>query len=417
MKKVNIIITATIAAATALVAVHVVYSGGVVPWFPISDSTSRQTVPAVTYNSSFNQYLVVWEDFRGSGYGCDVYAQFVNGDGSMTGINFAVSTANDWQRAPKAVYNPITDQYLVVWEDQRTYDIYGKLVNRGNPLTGSEFAISTATNSQRNPDVAYISSANKFFVAWTDDRLDKYDDDIYGKLVNADGSMASVDFPISIPLEDQLFPVIVHNSTDNQFLVVWQDDRNPATSTDIYARLVEANGTMVGPDFPISTATSDQDLPDAAYNPNSNQYLVVWKHGTKIYGRLINADKSFVGSEFPISSGSYTHYDPAVSFDTHNNQYLVTWSDSYGWDNIYARLVNADGSMDDPKFEFATGRGDFYYSDSTFNFLTNQFLVVWRHEICLDYGCDDYDTDIYGALYPEISSFEIYLPLVLRDAQ
>lgn len=447
MKKVKLAATVIIA-AVMLVAFQVVFSGGVVPWFRISDSTANQSRPGLAYNSSSNQFLVVWEDFRAPvGFGSDVYAQLVNGDGSMAGVNIPVSTVSDWQRSPKAAYNPVTGKYLVVWEDWRIDlddNIYAQLVNANGTMAGSEFTVSTGPRNQSFPDVAYNSSSNQFLVVFDDDRLVAYDNDIYGKLVNADGSMSGLDFPISTPSENQLTPVVAYNSTNNQFLVVWWDKRNQATNgADIYARLLNADGSMDGSDFPISTTSNaEQRLPAVAYDPDSNQYLVVWEHivyDSDIYGRLIHADKSFVGSEFPISSGSYAHSDPAVAFDTNKNQFLVAWSDSEGWDNIHARLVNADGSMDGPKIDFATGKGDFFYPDMAFNSLTKQFLVVWRHQTCFSYiGCEDNDTDIYGAIYPtttptatntvtpastatptstsETVNFGLYLPLVLRGA-
>ncbi len=47
-------------------------SVGVVPWFRISDNESGQSVPAITYNSTTNQYLTVWEDWRGdTGFGSE----------------------------------------------------------------------------------------------------------------------------------------------------------------------------------------------------------------------------------------------------------------------------------------------------------------------------------------------------------
>lgn len=426
MKKIKLVATVIIAAVTLLVTFQLVYSGGVVPWFRITDSTAGQSRPGLAYNSSADQFLVVWEDYRGLvGFGSDVYGQLVNGDGSMTGANLIISTADDWQRDPKAAYDPITDKYLVVWEDLRIDsddEIYAQLVNADGSMAGSEFTVSSATNDQSNPEIVYNSSSSQFLVVFDDDRLVESDVDIYGKLVNADGSMSGTDFPISTPSENQLIPVVAYNSTNNQFLVVWWDKRNQDTNWgDIYARLVDGDGTMDGSDFPISTTSNaDQFSPAVAYDPNSNQYLVVWEHDvydTDIYGRLVNADQSFVGPEFPISSGSYEHTDPAVAFDANNNRFLVAWSDSYGWDNIHAQLVSADGSMDGEKLELATGKGDFFYPDTAFNSSMKQFLVVWRHETCYSYiGCDDNDIDIYGALYPEIAYYGLYLPLVRRDA-
>lgn len=391
------------------------YSGDVVPWFRISDIPAKQTVPGVAYNSTSNQFLVVWEDFRGPGIGNDVYAQIVNGVGSMSGGNFSVSTAVDWQRSPKPAYNPATNRYMVIWEEWRNAsdDIYAQQVNANGALWGSEFIVSAATNDQSNPDIVYNPATNQFLVVFDDDRLVQYDYDIYGVLMNADGSTPGADFAITTPANNQLLPVAAYNSTDNQFLVVWQDGRNP--SDDIYARRVKANGSMVGAEFAISTSSADQSRPDVAYAPSGNRFLAVWEQSADIYGRLVRADGSFVGPEFQIASSGGNLSDPAVGFDPHSNQFLVAWSDSEGWDNIYARQVDVNGNMPDPQFDLATGKGDFFYPDMALDTATNQFLVVWRHETCYDlFGCENNDIDIYGALYGVTGHFGHYLPSLMR---
>ena len=324
MKKIKPVTIWVFVIVALLIMINIVSSDGVVPWFRISDIPHYQSRPGLAYNSSSNQFFVVWEDFRGSGIGNDVYAQLVNSDGSMSGINYPISSANDWQRDPKPVYNPVTDRYLVIWEDWRNAsdDIYAQQVNANGSLAGSEFIITNAANDQSNPDIAYNSSSNQFLVVFDDDRLVTSDYDIYGKLVNADGSLSGADFPISTPSDNQLLPVVAHNNSSNQFLVVWEDDRNPATSPDIYARLVNADGSMAGSEFAISATNADQDTPDVAYDSVSNQFLVVWEHDTEIYGRLVRADTSFTGPEFRIANSSGVLTDPAVGFDPHSKRFL-----------------------------------------------------------------------------------------------
>jgi hypothetical protein len=159
---------------------------------------------------------VVWEDWRGStGFGTNLYAQLVNGDGSMSGANFSITLADDWQRSPKPAYIQATNKYLVVWEDQRDNDIYGRLVNANGTLSGSAFPIAAAAEYQWNPDVVYNATSNQLLVVFDDDRLVSGDNDIYGQLVNSDGSLSGANITISFPSADQLLPAVAHNSADN----------------------------------------------------------------------------------------------------------------------------------------------------------------------------------------------------------
>ncbi len=394
---------------------------GALPWFRISDIPYLEEYPAAAYNSSSNQFLVVWEDFRGlSGFGSDVYAQLVNSDGSMAGGNFSISVEDDWQRGPIPAYSPVENKFLVVWVDQVNHDIHGRLVNANGSLSGSTFPISAAANYQWNPDIAYNPTSDQFLVVFDDDRLVAYDKDIYGKLVNADGTLSGNDIQISTPSEDQLLPVVAHNSADNQFLVVWQDDRNPATNADIFAQLVNGNGSLDGSNFPISTSSSDQGDPDVAYDSYSNQFLAVWEQSADIYGRVIHADGSFPGPEFQIAAGPGGLSDPSVEFDPTSRQFLVVWSSDEGWDNIYAKLVSTDGTMTD-QFDVVFSSGNHWYPDLAFNSQTRDFLIVWRHMECLtSFNCEDSDNNdkyIAGALYRAASTYRSNLPAVLRGFQ
>jgi hypothetical protein len=396
-----------------------VSSVGVVPAFPISDIPHNQTYPGLASNPSADQFLVVWEDFRGlTGFGSEVYGQLVNGDGTMAGANFPITVENDWQRGPRAVYNPTTDQYLVIWEDQTDDldDIEGQLVKADGTLQGSKLVISAAKNDQSNPEIAYNSAANEYLVVFDDDRLVEYDQDIYGVLVNANGTASGEDFPIATHAESQLLPVVAYNSRDNQYLVVWWDKRS-GVNAEVYARVVNTDGSMDGSDFLVASPSADWVTPDVAYDRFKNQYLVVWEEGTRIYGRLIKADKTFVGPEFRIDSSTRSVSDPAVAYDSSSKQFLVVWSDGYGWDDIRARLVGSDGSMLEDAFDMASGMGDYFYPDVAFDEVANQFLTVWRNETCYQTfdNCEDNDIDIYGALYRAKVHIGLYLPIVIGD--
>jgi hypothetical protein len=394
-----------------------VSSVSVVPSFPISEIPYNQTYPGLTSNPSANQFLVVWEDFRGlTGFGSEVYGQLVNGDGTMAGVNFPITVENDWQRGPRAVYNPATDQYLVIWEDQTDdlNDIEGQLVNADGALQGSKLVISAAKNDQSNPELAYNAADNQFLVVFDDDRLVEYDLDIYGVLLNANGTIAKGDFPIASAAESQLLPVVAYNSRDNQYLVVWWDKRS-GVNAEVYARVVNADGSLDGSDFVVASPGADWVTPDVAYDHLKNQYLFVWEEGTRIYGRLIMADKTFVGPEFRIGSSTRSLSDPAVAYDSSSKQFLVVWSDGYGWDDIRARLVGSDGSMLAEAFDMASGTGDYFYPEVAFDDVANQFLTVWRNETCYQTfdNCEDNDVDIYGALYQAKALLGLYLPMII----
>ncbi|MDD2856045.1 MAG: choice-of-anchor D domain-containing protein, partial [Desulfuromonadaceae bacterium] len=112
--------------------------------FPITTATgletSKQTLPNVSYDSANSRFFVAWQDGRNSqtSSGLDIYGQYVDGDGSLRGQNYAISTAAANQYAPVLAYNSTDQVFLAMWKDARNQnvsgaDIYGILFDLGNP--------------------------------------------------------------------------------------------------------------------------------------------------------------------------------------------------------------------------------------------------------------------------------------------
>jgi hypothetical protein len=402
-------------------------SAGVGDWFLLTDDPNYQGVPDVTYNPAWDQFLVIWEDTRDTGYS-SVYAQFVNSNGTLAGGNFPIAIgepAPSWHilGLPKLAYNSAADRYLVVGLDESygAFEIYGQQVNANGSLFGSKIAIPhTATLWESYPDIAYNSLANQFLVvyrAYIDDGTDYPPHNIYGAFVNANGTFAGPAFPISPTwyAHSGRYPVVAYGATNNHYLVVWDKD------DIIYGRFVNVGGLMEGDEFAITALDYyEQPETDIAYAPTLNEFLVVWVHNSDIYGRLVRADQTFVGPEFQIASaGAWDDLrSPAVSFDPSSNQFLVAWSNSDSWGSIDARQVGANGEMPEPSFEVAgVTKRDYYNPEIAFGSEANQFLLVWDRKRCLNSECDSYETNVYGAFYQAIAhyDYELYLPLVSKN--
>lgn len=101
---------------------------------------SKQTQPYIAYDSANSRFFVAWQDGRNSqtASGLDIYGQYVDGDGSLRGQNYALSTAPGNQYTPVMAYNSADQMFLAMWKDARNQnlsgaDIYGILFDLGNP--------------------------------------------------------------------------------------------------------------------------------------------------------------------------------------------------------------------------------------------------------------------------------------------
>lgn len=363
------------------------------------------------------------------------------------GANFRISNMGPDGNASydgsfaRIAYNSTDNQYLVVWsgdDDSLTddeFEIWGQLLDVDGTAVGSAFRISdmgpngNTSYGAFDPAVTYNSDANQYFVVWfgdddTDDLIDN-EFEVYGQLLDADGTE---DVGGDIRLSDMgadgntsygaLYPSVAYNSTDNEYLVVWQGDDNSGALVDneyeAWGQLVNASGVEIGLDFRISDMGDDGsnlyvvDTPTVAYNDTDNQYMVVWSgddntaplvnNELEIFGRLIDANGVVdVGGDLRLSSvgdngnTSYSAIAPQIAYNSADNQYLVVW---YGDNNtgslvddeyeVWGQLVDADGVEDGIDFRVSSmgtdgdANSDAGNTSVSYNSASNLYLVAWR---------------------------------------
>jgi PKD repeat protein len=373
--------------------------------FLVSDET-WQDQPAIAYNAGGDQFLVVW--VQAVAGGAAVYGQIFSATGQAQGEILAIpAVGNPWY--PAAAYNPVTDQYLVVWAEGQggEEDIYGQLVNADGTLPGAaNLAISTAAGRQFEPAIAYNAASDEYLVVWFDSRNGDFD--IYGQRVDADGVLLgagdpTVNFAISTAVFSQQRPVVAYNAAGDEYLVVWEDARD-GYPCDLYGQRVDADGVLLGAgdptvNFAISTAPDYEDQPAVAYNPASDEYLVVWDDDRNderdVYGQRLDAegalldnpgtpeDESVPGVNFAISVAYSYQSNPAVAYDAAHSQYLVVWVDArdvlVSWYDIYGQRVGSDGALaEQGAFAISTVVGEQSYPAVAYSAASQQYLVVWQ---------------------------------------
>jgi hypothetical protein len=437
---------------------------------PDGDTDYGAFTPAVAYNSTDNQYLVVWrgddDTWPFADEEFEIYGQRVEADtGAEIGGDFRVSTmgavgdANYDAFAPAVAYNSTDNEYLVVWHsDDNTpplvddeNEVYGQRLDAatGAPVGDDDFRLSdmgpdgSGLYDAWDPAVAYNSTDNEYVVVWAgDDDTPPVDgeDEIYGQRLDAatGDEIGDNDFRLSDmgPDGDTDFgayrPAVAYNSTDNQYLVVWEgiDNTTPLMEeeSEVYGqRLNAVTGAEIGDnDFRLSDMGPDGDVyygafrPAVAYSSTSNEYLVVWAGSddtsplvsgeTEIFGQRVEAvtgaqigDNDFRLSDMgPDGDMRYDAFDPAVAHNSTDNQYLVVW---YGDDDtpplvddefeIFGQRLNAARGTEigaDARLSDMAPRSDCcdaWDPAVAYNSTDNQYLVVWS-------GSDDIPPLVQG---------------------
>jgi hypothetical protein len=348
--------------------------------------------PAIDFSSSQTTYLVAFERFAGGN--SHIYGQMVDGNGVPVGSDFSISDLTVYSYSPSVAYDGVNHRYLVVWSDNRNQaitgsDIYGQLVNANGTLNGANFIICNANADQYGPSVAYDSVNQRFLVVWEDPRNSATTgSDIYGQLVNANGTLNGTNFIICDANTDQSGPHAAYDSANQRFLVVWLDQRNSATTgADIYGRLLNANGTPNGGEHIICDFNNDQYGPSVAYDSINQGFLVVWQDMRNsptvgdIYGQMVNANGTSNGANFIICNANDNQSGPSVAYDSANQRFLVIWMDrrnsaTTGAD-IYGQFVNANGSLSGGNLVINGNAGDQRAPCLAYNSICLNFLVAY----------------------------------------
>jgi hypothetical protein len=134
--------------------------------------------PAVAWSRVTGEGLVVWTDGRNhASRGTDIYGRRVGANGKPIGDDFRISglKATADERRPAVAWNQTSQQYLVVWEDGRNetargVDIYGRYMETAGKPAGRDFRISgpSAVSEEIAPAVAWNEADNEFLVVWED---------------------------------------------------------------------------------------------------------------------------------------------------------------------------------------------------------------------------------------------------------
>lgn len=228
-----------------------------------------------------------------------------------------------------------------------------------------------------------------------------------GNVSDSSGPLNTSGFPIS-PVGNEsghnheTHSAVAFNSGAMQnYLVVWYA---PTESGNfVFGRFVNRDGTLNGNRFLFNVWAFDNTTnPDVAYNPDLDQYLVVYEYTESeprlsgIFGQIRSNTGTLVSSIFTITLGlapADTYFSPAVAYSPASDQYLVTWRHNSGaFQGIEARTISGDGSTLGLVWEL-TGMiaGDPELPDVAYTSILDEFLVVWQ-KTYTPYT----DHDIYG---------------------
>jgi Ca2+-binding RTX toxin-like protein len=341
--------------------------------------------------------LVTWTSDENIDYPNEIRARILNPDGSVAAPDFIVNTTAEDQNQVAAT--TLSDgNVLVTWSSTNLTtgadDIYARVVE-SNGTTGPEFVLNSAADSSEVWVAAATLTNGETLVATTGYSSSANSPDIVGHLLNADGSPTSSEFTINGALSGLQFQPAVAALPDGDAFVTWVSSQGHGDDV-LYGRIVNPDGTADTADFKISSADTINQLGAQPTALTNGDVLVTWNSGATIEGRMFDAHGAAIGQDFLISpeaGGGVSSADASVTALA-DGRAVVVWDQQNGsGDDIYARVVNAEGTMSNPEFvvNSATGLGE---SSPHVSELSNgEIFVTWTST-----NGPPLDEDIHGRL-------------------
>ncbi|MCF6288256.1 MAG: hypothetical protein L3J53_03345 [Proteobacteria bacterium] len=249
----------------------------------------------------------------------EIYAQQLSSTGSEIGTNdFRISDMGPNgdslfdAYSPAIAYNDTSNEFLIVWyaDDNNgghvsgEFEIYGQRINAatGAEVGANDFQISETgipgfiTRSAQFPSVSWNHSLNEYLVVWSaDPATGAYvgnEFEIFGQMLSSTGiAIGQDDFAISNvgPIGNNNFdafrPTVQYFPAQNAYAVSWRGDTEFDGEFEIYyqiiAELTQARQESV--DIRISHAGPDDSITYDARraslisNPNNQTIQVIWE--------------------------------------------------------------------------------------------------------------------------------------------
>ncbi|MEM9597664.1 MAG: hypothetical protein AAGD06_25585, partial [Acidobacteriota bacterium] len=306
-----------------------------------SHTPSDQQLPTVA-KAPGGRYVVTWSSFSAPsgarGVSLWVVARAFEADGTPLGPDVQVTDKvggfTDVAAAPNG-------EYLVVWNGLEsdvippipTLDVWSRRLNADGQPVGADVRLNVDTaGNQQMPQLAAAADGT-YVVTWGDDGATTTNVDVRWRRVDSagqpQGAAVTANTLNAEPLDD---PADVAVGADGRVLVTWQSPSSNGTDgsgTSVQARLFEADGTPVGPQFQVNTVTNlDQTQPAVAALPGGG-YAVLWVSddldpaAERVTGQILDASGNLVGGELVMPPSNGTQAEPAVA--ALHGGFLAVW--------------------------------------------------------------------------------------------
>jgi uncharacterized repeat protein (TIGR01451 family) len=297
---------------------------------------------------------------------------------ALQGTNFKLSGADVdlFPNLAYAQISWINGRFLVVWERETAVgesEVYGQMVlgaatGGSNPgdLSGGNFQISdTMAGRGAGPSVAFDPVNDQFLVVWADDRGGVPEErEIWGQRVDINGADVGGNFLISAQSGYENAPLVEYHPEQAEYLVVWNRDPSFPSPSDVHAQRVSPAGALLGGRIDVAVTGQQEACSDFAIDRDTGSYVIPLNTGPSVGNRIkvemqkIDRNGALVGTRDQIATDVLANKGPIAAVYGSTpigpgagvaavSEVLFVWRDKRsGFMDVYGRMVEVKQDSD-----------------------------------------------------------------------
>ncbi|MBI4703304.1 MAG: hypothetical protein HY744_19480 [Deltaproteobacteria bacterium] len=246
-------------------------------YFTLLDAEGEKSLPdtRLSYADGFSvnlsmtwnghDFVVVWQDDRDGMF--EIYAQRVSWEGAPIGGNVQLSDPGGFDdESPEAAagtgsigvaYANGSSDLQVIRFRTYAYDTLDPLSEVVDLTDGSTQAVYPTT----------VWNHDRYVVAWFDRTASPKA--VYGAVISEQGELLAPPTPLTQPgASRSRYPALM--PLGDRLLIVYSDDRDANQGYELYARMVAADLSPLGPEHRLTNAPFDSIYPVPAFGPEGN---------------------------------------------------------------------------------------------------------------------------------------------------
>ena len=298
-------------------------------------STNAQTAPDVA-SDGHGRFVVVWDSAGEDGDLDGLFGQRFDALGARSGLEFSVNTyTTNVQQHPRVAMNGSGD-FVVVW-DSSTQDgsgtgVFGQRFDVTGAKVGAEFQVNTYTTGAQGEPAVAMDDSGEFVVVWSSGGQDGSGYGVFAQRFASNGTKSGPELPVNTyTTGDQLQPSVAMDASGN-FVVVWSSFGQDGDAYGVFGQRFDAAGGARGPEFPVNTHTASDEAHAHVVSDRIGNFVVAWSdhnYDGSSYGiffRQFHADGESFGAEHIVNA--YTENAQNYSSITMgpDGGFVITWA-------------------------------------------------------------------------------------------